>query len=65
MSTFGLIAVLALVLLVVIVIGNTARIVPQQSGHVVERLGRYARTPQAGFHILIPFLERVWPTGTR
>ncbi len=59
MSSVGFLAVLALVLLVVLTIAKTAKIVPQQSGYVVERLGRYSRTLQAGFHILIPFLERI------
>ena len=54
----GFIAVVAVVVLVIVVIAKTATIVPQQSGYVVERLGRYSRTLQAGFHILIPFLER-------
>ena len=58
-SIVGLIAVSALVLLVVLVIAKTVKIVPQQSGYVVERLGRYHRTLQAGFHILVPFLERI------
>ena len=55
----GFIAVVAVVVLVIVVIAKTATIVPQQSGYVVERLGRYSRTLQAGFHILIPFLERI------
>lgn len=55
----GFIAVIAVVVLVIVVIAKTATIVPQQSGYVVERLGRYSRTLQAGFHILIPFLERI------
>ena len=33
--------------------------VPQQSAYVIERLGKYSRTLSAGFHILIPFIERV------
>ncbi len=32
---------------------------PQQSAYVVENLGRYSRTIQAGFHILDPFIERI------
>ncbi|MDX2473925.1 MAG: paraslipin, partial [Candidatus Krumholzibacteria bacterium] len=43
-------AVLAIITLV-----NTARIVPQKSAYIVERLGKYSRTLQAGFHILTPF----------
>jgi regulator of protease activity HflC (stomatin/prohibitin superfamily) len=34
-------------------------VVPQQSGYVVENLGKYSRTLRAGFHILIPFIERI------
>ncbi len=51
--------VLALVAVVVIVIMKTATVVPQQSAYVVENLGRYSRTIQAGFHILVPFIERI------
>ena len=56
---FSLIAVGALVVLAVIVIAKTAVVVPQQSQYVVERLGRYAGTLDAGFHILVPFLDAI------
>ena len=55
----GLIAVGALVLLLVVIIAKTATVVPQQSQYVVERLGKYAGTLDAGFHILVPFLDTV------
>lgn len=55
----GLIVVIGLSLLVLLVIAKTARIVPQQSAYVVERLGRYSRTLGAGFHILVPFIDAV------
>ena len=55
----GLLVVIVLSLLVVLVIAKTARIVPQQSAYVVERLGRYSRTLGAGFHILVPFIDAV------
>src|SRR5574338_223893 len=45
--------------LVLLVISKTARVVPQQSAYVVERLGRYSRTLGAGFHILVPFIDTV------
>jgi regulator of protease activity HflC (stomatin/prohibitin superfamily) len=48
-----------LAVLVVILVAKTATVVPQQSAFVVEHLGRYSRTLSAGFHILIPFMERV------
>jgi regulator of protease activity HflC (stomatin/prohibitin superfamily) len=53
------IAVLAIVVLVIVVIAKTAVVVPQQSAFVVEQLGKYSRTLQAGFHILIPFVDRI------
>jgi regulator of protease activity HflC (stomatin/prohibitin superfamily) len=59
MDNVAVIAVLALVGLVVLIIARTATIVPQQSAYVVENLGKYSRTLQAGFHILIPFIERI------
>ena len=51
--------VLTIAILVIIVIAKTATIVPQQSAFVVENLGRYSRTLHAGFHILVPFVERI------
>ena len=45
--------------LALFVISRTAIVVPQQSAYVVERLGRYRATLEAGFHILIPFLDAV------
>jgi regulator of protease activity HflC (stomatin/prohibitin superfamily) len=52
-------AVIAVVIVILIILGKTATVVPQQSAFVVEYLGRYSRTLQAGFHILIPFVEKV------
>ncbi len=57
METMYVVGVFAL--LAIIVIARTAVVVPQQSAYVVENLGRYSRTIQAGFHILIPFIERI------
>ena len=47
------------VVLVVMVIAKTAIVVPRQSAYVVEYLGKYRKTIKAGFHSLIPFVERV------
>jgi regulator of protease activity HflC (stomatin/prohibitin superfamily) len=55
----GLWVVIFLAGLVLLVISKTARVVPQQSAYVVERLGRYSRTLGAGFHILWPFIDSV------
>jgi regulator of protease activity HflC (stomatin/prohibitin superfamily) len=45
--------------LVIIALAKTARIVPQRSAFIVERLGKYAKTLEAGFHVLVPFVDRV------
>ena len=50
---------LVIAFVVVLVLAKTAVVVPQQSGFVIERLGKFSRTLQAGFHILIPFIERI------
>ncbi len=52
-------AVIAIVIVAVIVLAKTATVVPQQSAYVIENLGKYSRTLQAGFHILVPFVERI------
>lgn len=44
---------------VIITIIKTARIVPQRSNFVIERLGKYSRTLDSGFHLLIPFVDKV------
>ncbi len=53
----GILVVAALILLFVIIVAKTAVVVPQQNAYVVERLGRYAGTLDAGFHILVPFVD--------
>lgn len=55
----GTLVVLFLALLVVYVIAKTAVVVPQQSAYVVERLGKYSDTLNAGFHILLPFVDTI------
>ncbi|HOX20499.1 MAG TPA: stomatin-like protein [Gemmatimonadales bacterium] len=42
---------------IVLTIAKTAVVVPQQSAFVVERLGRFSGVLQAGFHVLIPFVD--------
>jgi regulator of protease activity HflC (stomatin/prohibitin superfamily) len=55
----GTIITAALVIFVVVTIIRIARIVPQRSAFIVERLGKYAKTLEAGFHLLLPFIDRV------
>lgn len=49
-----IIAIVAFILLY-----RTIRIVPQQRAYVIERLGKYNRTIDAGLHIVIPFLDKI------
>ena len=54
-----LIALIVLAVFVLMVISQTAIVVPQQSAFVVERLGKFQETLAAGFHVLVPFLDKV------
>jgi regulator of protease activity HflC (stomatin/prohibitin superfamily) len=44
-------------LLIILIIARTAIVVPQQNAFIVERLGKYSGTLEAGFHILLPFVD--------
>lgn len=53
MEIFIILAVVVAVVLLCL------RIVPQASEHVIERLGKYCKTWDAGLHFLIPVIDRV------
>jgi len=53
----SLIVLLVIAVFVLLVVYRTAVVVPQQSAYVVERLGRYHATMNAGFHLLMPFVD--------
>lgn len=38
---------------------QSIRLVSTRTAHIVERLGKYNRTLEAGFHALIPFVDKV------
>ena len=38
---------------------KSIRLVPTKKAYIVERLGKYHKTLGAGFHALIPFIDRV------
>lgn len=46
-------------LLVIILFVSTIKVVPQRSAYIVERLGKYNGTLNAGFHVLVPFIDQV------
>lgn len=51
--------ILAFGFILILLVWQGVKIVPQQSAWVIERLGRYDRTLSAGMHFLVPFVERV------
>lgn len=59
--TTGLIAVVVFVIVVLAFVSRSVRIVPQARAGIVERLGRYHRTLNAGLAVLVPFVDRVRP----
>ncbi len=50
---------LVIVAFVLVAFFKTIRIVPQKEAYIVQRLGKYSKTLEAGFHILIPFVDQV------
>lgn len=53
----GVVVTIALAIFILVVFVKTAIVVPQQNAFVVERLGKYRGTLEAGFHILLPFVD--------
>lgn len=47
------------VVFIIMVLANAARVVPHRTVYIIERLGKYLSTLEAGFHILIPFIDKV------
>ena len=54
-----LVGVGVFVILVFVIVIKTAVVVPQRNEYVIERLGKYRTTFGAGFHFLIPFIDRI------
>lgn len=53
------IIIVGILLFALIIFFKTIRIVPQKQASIIERLGKYTKTLEAGFHILTPFIDRV------
>ncbi|OPY02323.1 MAG: Modulator of FtsH protease HflK [Syntrophorhabdus sp. PtaB.Bin047] len=56
---FFTVIIVGLIIFVVIAFLKTIRVVPQKVAFIVERLGKYNATLDAGLHILIPFIDKV------
>lgn len=50
---------IGLAILAILLFLTTIKIVPQRSAYIVERFGKYRGTLLAGFHIIIPFVDRI------
>jgi len=55
----SLIVVGVLAVIIIFLLVKTAVVVPQRSEYIVERLGKFSKSLSAGFHILVPFLDKV------
>jgi len=56
---FATIVKILLIIVLIALIVTNIRIVPQEYAFVIERLGKYRTTWQAGLHLKIPFIDRV------
>lgn len=62
LQAFGALLVPVLIVTIfVVVLARAIRIIPQASAGIVERLGRYHRTLDAGLALIIPFIDRLRP----
>ncbi len=59
MISASTIILVVLIFFLLIAFLSTFKVVPQRSVYIVERLGKYSRTLDAGFHILIPFIDKI------
>lgn len=57
--TIDTIVLLGLAFLVFLILIKSARVVPQKTVFIIERLGKYHATFEAGFHFLVPFVDRI------
>jgi len=57
--SIGMVFWVGIAVAVVLTVRHIVRIVPQNEALVVERLGKYNRTLEAGWHMLFPFLDKV------
>ena len=57
----ALIVLIVVALVVLVTLSRSIRIVPQARAGIVERLGRYHRTLDAGLALIVPYVDRVKP----
>ena len=59
MPPIGTIVLISAAVIVIVLLASNISIVPQARAYVIERLGTYHTTWQAGPHIKIPFIDRI------
>jgi regulator of protease activity HflC (stomatin/prohibitin superfamily) len=59
---FNSIVLLGVAVFVIVVLLRTIKIVPQKQVKIIERLGKYHRTAEAGLNTVVPFLDSVRDT---
>lgn len=57
--TASTITLFVIILFLLVALLSTFKVVPQRSVYIIERLGKFSRALDAGFHILIPFIDKV------
>ncbi len=58
MNTAGVL-LLIIAIFVIIIFFSMIKIVPQRKAFIVERLGKFNQSLQAGFHLIIPFIDKI------
>jgi regulator of protease activity HflC (stomatin/prohibitin superfamily) len=53
------VVVIGISIFTIIIFFKTIRIVAQKEAFIIERLGKYTNTLEAGFHVLMPFVDKV------
>lgn len=59
MTTTSTVILLGLALFFLLLFFYMLKIVPQRAAYVIERFGKYRKTLLAGFHVIVPFVDRV------
>ena len=52
-------AVVTLIVIILLIFVSCLKIVPQAQAFVIERLGAYQGTWSVGFHVRVPFLDKI------
>lgn len=58
MDPIGVVLIILALIIIAVIILNV-KVVPQTKAYVIERLGTYSDTWQAGIHVKIPFIDRI------